>query len=264
MFDDNVSTLRKLVRFLRRRYHARRHGKDLAWYVDRKAQISRWRIELLRNRHKGQRCFIIGNGPSLRKMDLKPLRGECTIGLNRIYLLFDDMEFATTYHVCVNKLVLEQFGTEISVIPSTKFVAWKAKEVIPFTADMMFLQTLPYPQFSFDLTNGMWEGTTVTYVAMQVAYHLGFQRVILIGVDHDFKTKGQPNAEVVSQGDDQSHFTANYFPKGIRWQLPDLETSETAYRLAKIAFETTNREIVDATVGGKLHIFPKVRYNGLF
>ncbi len=264
MLDDNVSTLRKLLRFLRRRYHVRRDGKELAWYVDRKAQISRCRIELLRNRHKGQRCFIIGNGPSLRKMDLKPLQGEYTIGLNRIYLLFDDMEFATTYHVCVNKLMLEQFGTEISVIPSTKFIAWKAKDVIPFTADMMFLQTLLYPQFSFDLTNGMWEGRTVTYVAMQVAYHLGFQRVILIGVDHDFKTKGQPNAEVVSKGNDQSHFTANYFPKGIRWQLPDLETSEIAYRLAKIAFETTNREIVDATVGGKLHVFPKVRYDDLF
>jgi len=75
MIDDTEFTLRRVGRFLRRRYHARRQGKSLVWYIDRKAQISRWRIELLRNRHKGQRCFIIGNGPSLRKMDLKPLGG---------------------------------------------------------------------------------------------------------------------------------------------------------------------------------------------
>jgi hypothetical protein len=54
------------------------------------------------------------------------------------------------------------------------------------------------------------------------------------------------------------------FGKGFRWQLPDLETSEIAYGMARSAFEADGRKVVDATVGGKLTVFPKVDYNSLF
>jgi hypothetical protein len=90
---------------------------------------------------------------------------------------------------------------------------------------------------------------------------MGFTEAILIGVDHNFATKGPANATVTSQGDDPNHFVPNYFGKGFRWQLPDLEGSERAYRMAKAAYEADGRKIVDATVGGKLTIFPKVEYN---
>ncbi len=41
------------------------------------------------NAWKGRRCFIIGGGPSIKKMDLDLLRGEMTIGINRAYELLD-------------------------------------------------------------------------------------------------------------------------------------------------------------------------------
>lgn len=110
---------------------------------------------------------------------------------------------------------------------------------------------------------GIWEGSTVTYAAMQVAHFLGFHEVILIGVDHNFETKGPANQEVVTEDEDPNHFAPNYFGKGFRWQLPDLYRSEIAYRLARLAFEQNNREIVDATVGGKLDVFRKANYEEL-
>ncbi|HEY5671029.1 MAG TPA: hypothetical protein VIS10_13620, partial [Anaerolineales bacterium] len=97
----------------------------------------------------------------------------------------------------------------------------------------------------------------------QLAYHMGFQQVILIGVDHSFTTQGKPNTTITSQGDDPDHFHAGYFGKGFRWQLPDLETSERAYNMARQAYEVDGREVLDATVGGKLTVFPKVDYNSL-
>jgi len=93
---------------------------------------------------------------------------------------------------------------------------------------------------------------------------MGFSEVILIGVDHNFATKGKPNTTITSEGDDPNHFDPKYFGKGFRWQLPDLETSEIAYRMARNAFEADGRKVVDATVGGKLTVFPKVEYNSLF
>ena len=54
------------------------------------------RMLALKDTHRGQRCFIIGNGPSLKNTDLALLENEVTFGLNRIYLLFSKMGFCTT------------------------------------------------------------------------------------------------------------------------------------------------------------------------
>jgi hypothetical protein len=257
-----------LYGMLRQQYfHAIRPGVDhVLWWLDPKHWRSFQRLHALRDKHIGQRCFIIGNGPSLGRMDLSPLQHEVTFGLNRIYLLFPKLGFPTSYFVSVNRLVIEQCAEDIQQLPMPKFISWHARHAIDFTSDMIFVRD-PYDgvaEFSTRPAHHIWEGATVTYVAMQVAYYLGFQTVILIGVDHSFATKGQPHKVVVSTGPDPNHFDASYFGKGFRWQLPDLETSEQAYRLARQTFAQDGREVLDATVGGKLRIFPKVDYQTLF
>ncbi|MBU0510404.1 MAG: hypothetical protein KJ638_01725, partial [Chloroflexi bacterium] len=120
------------------------------------------------------------------------------------------------------------------------------------------------PKFAPDVTGRLWEGGTVTYVCLQLAFYMGFEQAILIGVDHSFASQGEPNTTVTSNGDDPDHFDGRYFGKGFRWQLPDLASSEAGYRMAQQAYESAGREVVDATVGGKLQIFPKVEYGTLF
>ena len=227
------------------------------------------RLAALKDIHKGKRAFIIGNGPSLRQMDLSKLRDEFTFGLNRIYLLFPELGFHTTYLVSINDLVIEQFKDEILAQPMPKFLAWRSHRhfnaQLPITQLPTFIYTsYTSPRFSRDVRSRVWEGATVTNVALQLAFHIGFQQVILIGVDHNFASKGEANKTVVSQGDDPNHFAPNYFGKGAKWQLPDLDTSEIGYTLAREAYHKAGREVIDATVGGKLTIFPKVEYDSLF
>jgi len=218
-----------------------------------------------RDKHKGQRCFIIGNGPSLQKTDLSFLKNEYTFGMNRIYLMFPDLGFSTSYYISVNSLVIEQCAEDIRRITVPKFLSWRSKEYINPTEDTIFLHTTySGPKFARDIRSRLWEGATVTYIALQIAFYMGFDQVILIGVDHNFETKGKPNTTITSQGDDPNHFNPNYFGKGFRWQLPDLDTSEKAYRMANEAYRKANKEILDATVDGKLQIFPKVNFNSLF
>ena len=226
---------------------------------------SRKRLAALKDIHKGERAFIIGNGPSLRATDLKKLRNECTFGLNRIYLLFPELGFTTTYFLSMNDLVIQQCAAEILALPIPKFLTWRSHRFLTPTQDTQFLYTsYTGPKFARDITGRLWEGATVTYVALQLAFHMGFEKVILIGVDHNFATKGDANKTITSQGDDPNHFSPNYFGKGFKWQLPDLETSERAYRMARAAYAADGREVLDATVGGKLTVFPKVDYDGLF
>ena len=222
-------------------------------------------LKKLRNTRRGERCFILGNGPSLAKTDLTRLKNECTMGLNRIYLMFPTLGFQTTYYLSINDLVIEQCASDIQKLTIPHFIAWRSHKWLLPDPNLFFLYTsYTGPRFSRNATRRLWEGATVTYVALQMAYYLGFQEVILIGVDHNFVSQGKPNTTVVSQGDDPNHFSPAYFGKGFRWQLPDLETSEKGYRMAKDAYEGSGRKILDATIGGKLTVFPKVDYNRLF
>lgn len=228
------------------------------------------RLRALKNSHAGKRAFIIGNGPSLRQTDLSKLRNEYTFGLNRIYLMFPELGFSTTYLVSINDLVIEQCAHEMAALNLPRFFAWRSRrhfEPLQPTAENLptFLYTTyTGPRFSADVSGRVWEGATVTNVALQLAFHMGFSQVILIGVDHNFATKGEANKTIVSEGDDPNHFAPNYFGKGFRWQLPDLETSEIGYRMARQAYERAGREVLDATVGGKLTIFKKIDYECLF
>ena len=238
----------------------------LEWRFSVKRWLSIARLLSLRNKHKGARCFIIGNGPSLNRTDLSVLRDEVTFGLNRIYLLFPELGFQTTYFVSVNRYVIKQFSEEIERLLLTKFISWYSKDFIAFDARTIFISDnyKSFLGFSKNPLWQVWEGATVTYVAMQLAYYMGFQQVILIGVDHSFTSKGEPNRLITSSGPDLNHFSPQYFGEGVKWQLPDLEISEKAYRLARDVYEQNGREILDATVNGKLNVFPKIDYRSLF
>ena len=49
------------------------------------------KLQKLKNIHKGERCFIVANGPSLTSGDLNMLYNnkEITFGMNRIYKFFE-------------------------------------------------------------------------------------------------------------------------------------------------------------------------------
>ena len=93
---------------------------------------------------------------------------------------------------------------------------------------------------------------------MQIAYHFGYARTVLIGVDHSFAFGGKPNEQLTSAGIDPNHFNSNYFGPGTQWHAPDLALSEVAYQMAKEAFQADGREIIDATEGGALQVFKKM------
>lgn len=230
-----------------------------------------WRRQSLRqlaeykDAFAGQRAFILGNGPSLARTDISKLKNEHTFGMNRVYLAFPDWGFPTSFFVCVNDLVIEQAAADIAALQIPKFLSWRSRRVIAPDAQTSFLHTTyERPTFARDARGRLWEGATVTYISLQLAFHMGFEEVILVGVDHNFSTKGTPNTTVVSQGADADHFNKDYFGAGFRWQLPDLDMSERSYTLAREAYAAAGRRVLDATIGGQLTVFPKVDYNSLF
>jgi hypothetical protein len=151
-------------------------------------------MQAFRHLHRGRRCFILGNGPSLRQTDLSRLRGEITFGANRIYLMFETLGFPTTYYAAVNTLVIEQCAEEIRRLNMPKFVTWRGRKWLRGDPQALFVDTdyTGRAEFAGDPTGRVFEGSTVTFLALQLAYYMGCDPVILIGVDHSFTTQGRP------------------------------------------------------------------------
>lgn len=203
----------------------------------------------LYNKHEGETCLIIGNGPSLRNVPLAFLQKYLSFGTNRIYLLDG---FTPTYYCSVNPLVIQQFITDIAQIDAPKFLP----ESYCFDDTCLPLRSSGIAVFSRDASQWIYEGHTVTFVCMQIAWYMGFKNVLLVGVDHSYKFEGNPNEQRVLDGNDPNHFHPDYF-KGKQWNNPDLQRSEHAYKLARTIYESDGRRIINLTPGTKEHVFEK-------
>lgn len=219
---------------------------------------SQGQLRELRDRHRGESCVILGNGPSLAQLDLADLDGLPAFCLNRGYLKWREAGRRPAYAVAVNDLVIAQFGGELASLGCPLFVPWQHHARFADCEAAILLEMRWRRRFFADIRRGLWPGATVTFAALQIAYFMGFRTVVLAGVDHRFQRSGPAHAEVVQPGDDGDHFTTDYFGAGVHWNLPDLDQSEMAYRLARDAYARDGRRVIDGTAGGALEVFEKL------
>ncbi len=239
----------------------------------------RERLNGLRDRHRGERCFIIGNGPSLNETDLGLLADEYTIAVNGIFYKYDEIGFKSTFFVVEDRHVVNDNLDRINEIDySIKFFPSRYAKTVRKTADTYFLPTdfqfydpacpnFEVPRFSTDAAEVIYAGQTVTYLNFQLAYHLGFTEVYLIGVDFSYtipETALVDGATITSVEDDPNHFHPDYFGEGKKWHDPKLHNCLKVFEEAKRAYEADGRKIYNATVGGKLELFDRVDYASLF
>lgn len=229
----------------------------IKWDLHVQSWISRKRLGFWKDRYSGGKAVIICNGPSLLKSDLSLLKGVFTFGLNKINLLFDKSDFRPSCIVAMNPFVIDQNCQFFNETNIPLFLDRYATKTVRSRNNIIYLHSAEQQKFARDCSISVFQGYTVTFVAMQLAFHMGFKDVALIGCDHNFAVKGQSNKVVVSGVKDESHFDPNYFAGGARWQLPDLMQSEVAYALARDMYESYGRKIVNATEGGNLEIFER-------
>jgi len=241
--------------------------EKFAWYMPLPFTVkNRKGIEQYRDIHKGKRCFLIANGPSLKHIDFSLLNDEYTIGLNRIYMMKDQNGFMPNYLACVDMdAQLLQFFDDYNNLNIPTFYNWEIRKKFRKSDNQHFVKDKLKPDFSTDLAReGYGTGRSVTYLAMQLAYYMGFTEVYLIGKDHSYNTAEKTGASIKSDGKEDNHFIKGYYKPGMQWFAPDYETEEYAYKLARNAFEKDGRIFKDATVNGKLQVFEKIDFNSLF
>ncbi|XAK24276.1 6-hydroxymethylpterin diphosphokinase MptE-like protein [Campylobacter coli] len=237
-----------------------------------------YKINNFRNVFKRKkRCFIIGNGPSLNKHDLFLLKNEITFGFNSIF--YKKNEFKPNFYIVEDSLVMKERLREIENYEvQYKFFPINYKELLKPSQNQFFFKmnlgfyqgTSRYfriPRFSLDATEELFCGQSVTYIALQLAYFMGFEEVYLIGMDFHYiipESHKRVGSTLVSDTDDPNHFHKDYFGKGKSWHDPKLHEVAKNYKMAKLIYESSGRKIYNATIGGKLEIFDRVDYYSIF
>ena len=233
-----------------------------------------------RNKHRGERAFIMGNGPSLNKCDLTLLKNEVTFGVNSIFLNEERMGFRPTYYVVEDFFVAEDRAPQINAFGGPQkffgnyldYCLWGCPDSVWLNVIINYKDYPGFPHFSTNAARRLWVGGTVTYLCLQLAYYMGFSEVNLIGFDHNYvipkdaviTNKRATGFDVLAKSDDPNHFHPDYFGKGYRWHDPRTDRMEQAYVSARQTFESNGRKIRNATIGGRLEIFERVDYASLF
>jgi hypothetical protein len=236
-------------------------------------------LKQFKDKYKGKRCFIVGNGPSLNKCDLSLLKDEYTFAVNGIFYKTEEMGFKPTFYMVEDGHVVDDNLKKINEYnPTFKFFPALYKDKIVktdntyfFKADLGFYRGNHYsfeiPRFSRDFSQIAFCGQSVTYLNMQLAFYMGFSEVYLIGMDFSYnvrETDEKRGATLITHDEDINHFHPDYFGKGKKWHDPKVHNVAKNYEYAKMVYEWNGRKIYNATVGGKLEIFERKDYDKLF
>ena len=223
-------------------------------------------LKKYKNIHKGQRCFIIGTGPSLTTDDLELLKDEICFGSNRIFEIYPRTSWRPTYYVNQDYPLLKKYPREIhELTPKAMFFPIDVQPAygdLPMANFFVLRHKDFYPgdaEFSENLHHYMGQGFTVTYGAMQLARYMGFSEVYLLGIDHNYSISlNEKGIPVMNEGAQDYFKGSKASNQGLN--LPRVVESTVAYMTArKYADKHSNFAIYNATRGGKLEAFERVK-----
>lgn len=231
-------------------------------------------LAALKGIHAGKRCFIIGNGPSLRAADLDTLEqsGEITFAFNRIFHIFDQTAWRPTYYISQDGKMLagsveevKRIEAEIKFIPAE--LAWYEGIRIP-GAQLFHIVNEELaenvPAFSENIAQKICNSKTVVYTAIQIAVYMGIREIYLIGVDHHFHTSMNEKGEIVVDPTAKDYFSENYNRDKDQLYIPNTDVSTKTFYAARQYADTHGVRICNATRGGKLEVFERVDFDSLF
>lgn len=237
---------------------------DWTQYV---AEYKNEEIAQMKDTHKGERCFIVATGPSLRTEDLEKLHEnkEFCISMNSIFKSFSQYNWRPDIWLCVDALGPTVYGIENILKMDVKdiFISDGALDAdysllekrCHIYHSIMGRETLAESAITKDFSTKVLHGSTVTNVCIQLAIYLGFEEIYLLGVDNSYALGKQQH---FNEGLEEE---PAYFKEFV-----DYETTlnERMYTNSKTYAERHGIKIYNATRGGKLEVFERVDFDTLF
>ena len=274
MFQKQIELLHKygFKKYLQGKRKKLNYAMNLVKYHPN--QYQKW--DTLKDKYKGQRVFLIGNGPSLNKTPLYILKNEKVMCFNRFHLMLEKVNWKPDFYTIVDNLVLDDLLDEFDevlnnaeevFIPSVHVQGDVFVSRIGKNEKINWLKNyLIGSGFSTKLPN-VYGGGTVIFEGIQVLKHLGFSEIILIGVDMSYQI--HDNVRVIKENstnilslsdDDPNHFDPRYFGKGKKYHQPEAHIIDNILKNLKLLSEITDKlniKIINAGYDSKVDYFPR-------
>lgn len=224
-------------------------------------------IGLLKDTAKGDRCFIVGNGPSLSMKQLDLLRNEVCFGANRIYKVFEQTDWRPDYYVIqdpydITKGVYENLEVKHLFVSDYYWRKHGMKNLnsLCYHIKRELRQTDELP-FSEDISKYIQAAATVTFSMIQIAVYLGYKEIYLIGMDHTYANHTDDRGNIIKQNSVKNHLFEDEKPNEV---VANISYMESAYKSALNYCKAHNIKIYNATIGGALEVFERVDFWALF
>ncbi len=233
-----------------------------------------------RNKHLGERCFILCNGPSVLKQDLRPLRNEVVMSVSSGYLHKDFDHIGSAYHfvppVTYGMMAEEDFvrwfgemdsklGEAELFLSSTEYQLVKRHSLFPLRSVNYLCSARPFwpgETGILDISGPVPVIGSVPIMCLIVALYMGFKDIYLLGTDHDslitreYRYAFEPT---VLRGKDFGVDGNGRVRIPVYEELKAYLTLWTQYRHIMRIAQANGVNINNASAGGMLDEFPRAQ-----
>jgi hypothetical protein len=243
---------------------------------------------LLRNKiyksiHKGERCFIVGNAPSINQLDLSLLQGEIVFSVSSGYHHPLYRDYAPRYH-CVAPLTYTHIFTEqiaidwfremhASIGTAELFLAIQEYPLVlrhnlfskRHVSYLVLCKDMNVSKIKIDLSDFVYGIQSVPIMTLQIALYMDFSKIYLIGCDHDTLRTGTYTyfyEPTVLKGKDSGVDAMNRTSFGN--ELDCTYRLFQQYRCIQHFANSVGCEIFNASPAGVLDVFERVHFSSLF
>lgn len=240
------------------------------------------RNEELKDRHVGSRCFVLGAGSSVKEQDIGKLEGEFVISVSNTFVHPEFSRIKPRYHVLPS--LLKSHGRLHS---EEKFVNWlRIMEIATGDAEMFMHigdRAMVEGNGLFKRRIVHWVGYaaewdeefnapinlmkvppiwSVSELAVTVALYLGFDKIYLVGIDHDWFNGVH------------AYFYDHTKEHALRPNQTDVSFADGEFQMRRHAYifkkykylYSLGKNIYNANANPHhyLDVFPKIEFNSLF
>jgi hypothetical protein len=244
------------------------------------------RLRAFKDKYRGERCFLIGNGPSLIQHDIGKLVHEKTFVTNMFVLHGFARELSPSFY-CISDWVhwskTEGFTPALKkgfrdLTESTFFFEYDAKRVVRATPELrdravyyLFQQdperAVWKGEFTKDITHPVvWGRTVVVDFCIPLACYMGFRDIYLIGHDFDWnvdRANSLEGAYFYNIELDDRHLSESVAHQNTG-RPEHIALVMKSFEVVRKRVEACGHRIYNAGYGGRVEVFPRVDYERLF
>lgn len=225
------------------------------------------KIRELKDSHVNEKCFIIGNGPSLTVKDLETIKGNFSFAANRIFEIFPNTSWRPDIYLSVDSNVIRDNIDMIKTmdlpcifiqLEGKKYGIHKDNPNVTYVNNYYPFLVNRYKRvkvgFSDNPSHHFIAGETVLYNAIQLAVYMGFKEIYLLGVDHNYAKKIDAEGNLIYDASVKDYFGTL---QSKDYTVQNVDTSTKAFEKAREECEKRNITIRNVTRGGKLEVFER-------